>query len=163
MVEVGVGDQPQAAYYIGEAVGEPAVGLVSVGVGQDPQALERLAVLNGLRDGLSPSRIAKQWSMPGRTVQRFKGRIYDYLRPGGRPSLEVAFVAVCDTVLMALKGERRRPLPTSLSGSASARLTQNRTAEISTPPTTPLKVRCALNKAEGIRANSVHPVPLPPR
>ena len=30
--------------------------------------LERLAILNGIRDGLSPSRIATQWSMPGRTV-----------------------------------------------------------------------------------------------
>ena len=40
---------------------------------------------------------------------------------GGRPPLDAAFVAVCDTVLMAWKGERRSPLPTLLSGSASAR------------------------------------------
>ncbi len=36
---------------------------------------ERLAVLNGLRDGLSTSRIAKQWSMSGKTFQRLKSRI----------------------------------------------------------------------------------------
>ncbi len=34
-------------------------------------------------------------------------------------------MAVCDAVLMALKGEGRSPLPRSLSDSASARLTQN--------------------------------------
>ncbi len=45
----------------------------------------------------------------------------------------VVFVAVCDAILKALKGERRGPLSTSLSGSASARLTQNQTAEISSP------------------------------
>ena len=45
---------------------------------------------------------------------------------GGWPSLEVAFVAVCDTVLMTLRGERRIPLPTSLSGSASARQLRSR-------------------------------------
>ncbi len=38
--------------------------------------LERLAVLNGLRDGLSTSRIAKQWSMSGKTVQRLKSLGY---------------------------------------------------------------------------------------
>ena len=43
----------------------------------------------------------------------------------GRPHLDVAFVAVCDAVLMALEGEGRSPLPRSLSDSASARLTQN--------------------------------------
>ncbi len=42
-------------------------------------------------------------------------------------------MAVCDAVLRALKGERRGPLSTSLSGSASARLAQNQTAEISSP------------------------------
>ncbi len=42
-----------------------------------------------------------------------------------RPSLDAAFVAVCDAVLMALEGEGRSPLPRSLSDSASARLTQN--------------------------------------
>ncbi len=52
---------------------------------------------------------------------------------GGRPPLEVDFVAVCDAVLRALKGERRSPLPTSPSGSASARLTQNQAAEMSSP------------------------------
>jgi len=36
---------------------------------------ERLAVLKGLRDGLSTSRIAKKWSMSGKTVQRLKSRI----------------------------------------------------------------------------------------
>ncbi len=51
---------------------------------------------------------------------------------GGRPPLDAAFVAVCDTVLMGWKGERRSPLPTLLSDSASARLTQSQTAEIST-------------------------------
>ena len=55
------------------------------------------------------------------------------LETGGRPFLEVVFVAVCDAVLRALKGERRSPLPTSPSGSASARLAQNQTAEISSP------------------------------
>ena len=39
--------------------------------------LERLAILNGIRDGLSPSRIATQWSMSSKTVQRFKSWIYD--------------------------------------------------------------------------------------
>ncbi len=38
--------------------------------------LERLAILNGLRGGLSTSRIATQWSMSDKTVQRLKGRIY---------------------------------------------------------------------------------------
>ncbi len=50
---------------------------------------------------------------------------------GGRTPLEVAFVAVCDIVLMALKGERRSPLQTLLSASA-ARLTLSQSAEIST-------------------------------
>ncbi len=35
--------------------------------------LERLAVLNGLRDGLTPIRIAKQLNMSKKTVQRIKG------------------------------------------------------------------------------------------
>jgi hypothetical protein len=88
--------------------------------------LQRLVVLNGLRDGLSPSRTATQWSMSGKTVQRLKSGILDYpKRVWSRPSLDVAFVAVCDAVLMALKGEGRSPLPRSLSDSASARLTQN--------------------------------------
>ena len=38
--------------------------------------LERLAILNGFRGGLSTSRIATQWSMSDKTVQRLKGRIY---------------------------------------------------------------------------------------
>ena len=38
--------------------------------------MERLAILEGLRDRLSTSRIAKQWSMSVKTVQRLKGRIY---------------------------------------------------------------------------------------
>ncbi len=42
----------------------------------------------------------------------------DYRRRLGRPSLDVDFVAVCDTILIALERERGSPSPTSLSGSA---------------------------------------------
>ena len=38
--------------------------------------LERLAVLNGLRDGVSTNRIATQWSMSGKTVERLKSKLY---------------------------------------------------------------------------------------
>lgn len=38
---------------------------------------ERMAILNGLCDGLSTSPIATQGSMSVKTVQRLKGRIYD--------------------------------------------------------------------------------------
>ncbi len=37
--------------------------------------LERSAILKGFRGRLSTSRIAKQWSMSGKTVQRLKSRI----------------------------------------------------------------------------------------
>ncbi len=103
-----------------------------------------------LKAGLAPfGRIHSVWSDATLTLLPEILLLETTLGLGGRPSLDVAFVAVCDNVLMALKGERRRPLPTSLSGLASARLTQNQTAEISTPPTTPLNVRCTLNKVYG--------------
>ncbi len=38
--------------------------------------LERLAVLNGLRDSLTPIRIAKQFNMWKKTVQRIKGPLF---------------------------------------------------------------------------------------
>jgi hypothetical protein len=44
--------------------------------------LQRLAVLNGLRDGLSPSRTATQWSMSGKTVQRLKPKRVEPAIPG---------------------------------------------------------------------------------
>ena len=74
------------------------------------------------------------------------------LETGGRPSLDVVFVAVCDAVLRALKGERRSPLPTSLSGSASARLTQNQAAEMSSPDS---KVRRGYEMATSINAEPI--------
>ncbi len=40
--------------------------------------LERLAALNGLRDGLGPSRIAKDLNCSVRTVRYIKERLYDY-------------------------------------------------------------------------------------
>ncbi len=39
--------------------------------------LERLAILDGLKDGESPSRIGGQWNMSKRTVSDFKSRLYD--------------------------------------------------------------------------------------
>ncbi len=39
--------------------------------------LERLAILNGIRDGDPPSRIARQWSISTRTVERVKTKLYD--------------------------------------------------------------------------------------
>ncbi len=50
---------------------------------------------------------------------------------GGRPPLDAAFVAVCDTVLMAWKGERRSPLPTLLSDSAFFRILEVRRRNVS--------------------------------
>ena len=38
--------------------------------------LERLAILNGIRDGDAPSRIARQWSISTRTVERVKTKLY---------------------------------------------------------------------------------------
>jgi hypothetical protein len=62
---------------------------------------------------------------------------------GGRPPLDAAFVAVCDTVLMAWKGERRSPLPTLLSDSASARLTQSHLVEYILTQTTSCVMKSA--------------------
>ncbi len=45
--------------------------------GESLSALERLAVLNGLRYGLTPGRIAKQHGFSKKTVQRIKSRIYE--------------------------------------------------------------------------------------
>ena len=45
--------------------------------GESLSSLERLAVLNGLRYGLTPGRIAKQHGFSKTTVQRIKGRIYE--------------------------------------------------------------------------------------
>ena len=39
--------------------------------------LERLAILNGIRDGDAPSRIARQWSISTRTVERVKNKLYE--------------------------------------------------------------------------------------
>ena len=38
---------------------------------------ERLAILNRWRDGLSTSRIATQWNISVRTVERVRGSLYD--------------------------------------------------------------------------------------
>ena len=38
--------------------------------------LERLAVINGLRYSLTPIRIAKQFNMSKKTVQRIKGPLF---------------------------------------------------------------------------------------
>ncbi len=39
--------------------------------------LERLAILDGLCDGVGPSRIARQWNISKRTVREFKSKLYD--------------------------------------------------------------------------------------
>ncbi len=39
--------------------------------------LERLAILDGLKDGESPARIGSQWNISKRTVSDFKSRLYD--------------------------------------------------------------------------------------
>ena len=39
--------------------------------------LERLAILNGIRDGDAPSRIAAQWKVSATTVERVRTRLYD--------------------------------------------------------------------------------------
>ncbi len=39
--------------------------------------LERLAILDGLKDGESPARIGRQWNISKRTVSDFKSRLYD--------------------------------------------------------------------------------------
>ncbi len=39
--------------------------------------LERLAILDGLKDGESPARIGHQWNISKRTVSDFKSRLYD--------------------------------------------------------------------------------------
>jgi len=39
--------------------------------------LERLAILNGLRDGDAPARIATQYSISTRSVERVKNKLYD--------------------------------------------------------------------------------------
>ncbi len=39
--------------------------------------LERLAILDGLKDSESPARIGNQWNLSKRTVREFKSRLYD--------------------------------------------------------------------------------------
>ena len=39
--------------------------------------LERLAILNGIRDGDAPSRIAAQWNISTSTIERVKTKLYD--------------------------------------------------------------------------------------
>ncbi len=39
--------------------------------------LERLAILDGLKDGVGPTRIAALWGISKRTVSEFKSRLYD--------------------------------------------------------------------------------------
>ena len=39
--------------------------------------LERLAILNGIGDGDAPARIATQWNISGRTVERVRAKLYD--------------------------------------------------------------------------------------
>ena len=39
--------------------------------------LDRLAILNGLRDGDAPARIATQWNLSVRTVERVRGSLYE--------------------------------------------------------------------------------------
>ena len=39
--------------------------------------LERLAILDGLKDGVGPTRIAALWDISKRTVSDFKSRLYD--------------------------------------------------------------------------------------
>ncbi len=39
--------------------------------------LERLAILDGLKDGVGPTRIASLWGISKRTVREFKSKLYD--------------------------------------------------------------------------------------
>ncbi len=39
--------------------------------------LERLAILDGLKDGVGPTRIADLWGISKRTVREFKSKLYD--------------------------------------------------------------------------------------
>ncbi len=39
--------------------------------------LDRLAILNGIRDGDAPSRIAAQWNISLSTIERVKTKLYD--------------------------------------------------------------------------------------
>ena len=39
--------------------------------------LDRLAILNGIRDGDAPSRIAAQWNISTSTIERVKTKLYD--------------------------------------------------------------------------------------
>ena len=39
--------------------------------------LDRLAILNGIRDGDAPSRIAEQWNISLSTIERVKTKLYD--------------------------------------------------------------------------------------
>ena len=39
--------------------------------------LERLAILDGLKDGVGPTRIAALWGISKRTVREFKSKLYD--------------------------------------------------------------------------------------
>ncbi len=39
--------------------------------------LEKLAILDGLKDGESPARIGSQWNISKRTVSEFKSRLFD--------------------------------------------------------------------------------------
>ncbi len=39
--------------------------------------LEKLAILDGLKDGVGPTRIADLWGISKRTVREFKSKLYD--------------------------------------------------------------------------------------
>ena len=39
--------------------------------------LDRLAILNGIRDGDAPSLISAQWNISTATIERVKTRLYD--------------------------------------------------------------------------------------
>ena len=39
--------------------------------------MDRLAILNGIRDGDALARIATQWNLSVRTVERVRGSLYD--------------------------------------------------------------------------------------
>ena len=39
--------------------------------------LDRLAILNGIKDGDAPSRIAAQWNISTATIERVKTKLYD--------------------------------------------------------------------------------------
>jgi len=39
--------------------------------------LEKLAILDGLKDGVGPTRIASLWGISKRTVREFKSKLYD--------------------------------------------------------------------------------------